>query len=61
MQPVIAFVGVTELTKAATQFTVRVYREREVSALGPLGGVLDAGEIDALYAVARHRRAWLAA
>ncbi|WP_449657794.1 nuclease-related domain-containing protein [Streptomyces longisporoflavus] len=61
VQPVIVFVGVTELTKAATQFTVRVYREREVSALGPLGGVLDAGQIDALYAVARHRRAWLAA
>ncbi|MEU6678553.1 nuclease-related domain-containing protein [Streptomyces sp. NPDC046925] len=61
VQPVIVFVGVTELTKAATQFTVRVYREREVSALGPLSGVLDAAQIDALYAVARHRRAWLSA
>ncbi|MWA15441.1 nuclease-related domain-containing protein [Streptomyces sp. BA2] len=61
VQPVIVFVGVTELTKAATQFTVRVYREREVSALGPLSGVLDAGQVDALYAVARHRRAWLSA
>ncbi|MGW7075097.1 nuclease-related domain-containing protein [Streptomyces sp. NPDC054866] len=61
VQPVIVFVGVTELTKAATQFTVRVYREREVSALGPLSGVLDARQIDALYAVARHRRAWLSA
>ncbi|MGW6023721.1 nuclease-related domain-containing protein [Streptomyces sp. NPDC055099] len=61
VQPVIVFVGVTELTKAATQFTVRVYREREVSALGPLSGVLDARQIDELYAVARHRRAWLSA
>ncbi|MEV8317772.1 nuclease-related domain-containing protein [Streptomyces sp. NPDC059900] len=61
VQPVIVFVGVTKLTKAATQFTVRVYREREVSALGPLSGVLDADQIEALYAVARHRRAWLSA
>ncbi|MFE0106047.1 nuclease-related domain-containing protein [Streptomyces sp. NPDC059009] len=61
VEPVLVFVGVTRLEKVATQLAVRVYREREVSALGPLSGVLDPEQIDAIYAVARHRRAWLMA
>ncbi|MEI5102453.1 nuclease-related domain-containing protein [Streptomyces sp. PmtG] len=61
VEPVLVFVGVTRLDKAATQFAVRVYREREVSALGPLRGVLRPEQISALYTVARHRAAWTAA
>ncbi|MEW2528183.1 nuclease-related domain-containing protein [Streptomyces sp. NPDC047071] len=58
VEPVLVFVGVTRLEKAPTQLAVRVYREREVSALGPLSGVLSPEQIDAVYAVARHRCAW---
>lgn len=61
VEPVIVFVGVTDLAKAATQLTVRVYREREVSALGPLSGVLDPGQVETVHSVARHRLAWLSA
>ncbi|WP_328438542.1 NERD domain-containing protein [Streptomyces sp. NBC_00444] len=61
VDPVLVFVGVTELKVVATQLTVRVYREREVSALAPLTGVLTADEVERIYAVARHRRAWLTA
>lgn len=61
VEPVLVFVGVTRLDRAPTQLAVRVYREREVSALGPLSGVLNPAQIDAVYSVARHRCAWLAA
>lgn len=59
VEPVLVFVGVTELKRAATQFTVRVYQEREVSALGPLSGKLAPEQVQKVYDVARHRRAWL--
>ncbi|MFI8931085.1 nuclease-related domain-containing protein [Streptomyces sp. NPDC053474] len=59
VEPVLVFVGVTRLEKAPTQLAVRVYREREVSALGPLSGVLSPEQIDTVYAVARHRCVWL--
>ncbi|MEU6823020.1 nuclease-related domain-containing protein [Streptomyces atriruber] len=61
VEPVLVFVGVTRLDKVSTQLAVRVYREREVSALGPLSGVLDPEQVDAVFAVARNRCAWLAA
>ncbi|MGX9886837.1 NERD domain-containing protein [Streptomyces sp. NPDC002276] len=59
VEPVLVFVGVTSLHRAATQYTVRIYQEREVSALGPLTGRLTAKQIEQVYAVARHRRVWL--
>lgn len=61
VEPVLVFVGVTRLDKVSTQLAVRVYREREVSALGPLSGVLDPEQVDAVFAVARNRCAWLEA
>ncbi|MFF7972217.1 NERD domain-containing protein [Streptomyces sp. NPDC007905] len=61
VEPVLVFVGVSDLKVVATQLSVRVYREREVSALAPLAGALSADQIEAIYTVARHRQAWLAA
>ncbi|MEW2163537.1 nuclease-related domain-containing protein [Streptomyces sp. NPDC007084] len=61
VEPVLVFVGVTDLEVAATQLKVRVYREREVSALAPLTGVWTPAEATRIYTVARHRRAWLEA
>ncbi|MER6013702.1 nuclease-related domain-containing protein [Streptomyces bluensis] len=59
--PVLVFVGVASLHRAATQYTVRIYQERQVSALGPLVGKLTPEQVERVYAVARHRRAWLRA
>lgn len=59
VEPVLVFVGVAALQRAATQYTVRVYQEREVSALGPLSGKLTLRQVEQVYAVARHQRAWL--
>lgn len=59
VEPILVFVGVKELPKAATQLHVRVYREREVAMLGPLTGTLTPEQVDIVYDVARHRRAWL--
>nr|WP_221348118.1 nuclease-related domain-containing protein [Streptomyces sp. REN17] len=56
--PVLVFVGVTDLKVVATQLTVRVYQERQVSALAPLSGVLTAEQVEQVYGVARHRQAW---
>ncbi|MEU3958858.1 nuclease-related domain-containing protein [Streptomyces buecherae] len=61
VEPALVFVGVTSLQRAATQFTVRVYQEREVAALGPLSGKLTPEQVERVYAVARHRRVWLKA
>ena len=57
----LVFVGVTELKVVATQLDVRVYQERQVSALAPLSGVLTADQVEQVYGVARHRQAWSAA
>lgn len=59
VEPVIVFVGITSLDRAATQYTVRVYQEREVAALGPLTGKLTPEQVEHVYSVARHRRVWL--
>lgn len=61
VQPVLVFVGTTDVKVAATQLTVRVYREREVSALAPLPAVLTPIQAEQIYNVARHREAWLTA
>ncbi|MEU1535292.1 hypothetical protein [Streptomyces fagopyri] len=57
-EPVLVFVGMTELKVVATQLGVRVYREREVAALAPLSGVLTAERVEQVYGVARYRQAW---
>ena len=58
VEPVLVFVGVTDLKVVATQLSVRVYRERQVAALAPLSGVLTAEQVEQVYRVARHRQAW---
>jgi hypothetical protein len=58
VEPVLVFVGVTDLKVVATQLSVRVYREREVAALAPLSGVLTVEQVEQVYGVARHRQAW---
>ncbi|WP_432174575.1 nuclease-related domain-containing protein [Streptomyces sp. Tue6028] len=58
VDPVLVFVGVTDLKVVATQLTVRVYQERQVAALAPLSGVLTAEQVEQVYSVARHRQAW---
>ncbi|MET7912706.1 nuclease-related domain-containing protein [Streptomyces avermitilis] len=57
--PVLAFVDVASVVRAPTQNTVRTYQEREVSALAPLTGRLTGEQVESLFAVARHKRAWL--
>ncbi len=59
VDPVLVFVGVASLHRAATQYSVRLYKEREVAALGPLAGRLTPEQVESVYAVARHRRVWL--
>ncbi|MEU0370588.1 nuclease-related domain-containing protein [Streptomyces sp. NPDC006283] len=58
VEPVLVFVGVTDLKVVATQLRVRVYQERQVAALAPLSGVLTAEQVEQVYSVARHRQAW---
>ncbi|MEV6023611.1 nuclease-related domain-containing protein [Streptomyces sp. NPDC052036] len=58
VEPVLVFVGVTDLKVVATQLSVRVYQERQVAALAPLSGVLTAEQVDQVYGVARHRQDW---
>ncbi|MFJ3797337.1 hypothetical protein ACIPSJ_13675 [Streptomyces sp. NPDC090088] len=61
VEPMLVFVGVTDLNVVATQLSVRVYREPEVAALAPLSGVLTAEQVERVYGVARHRQAWIRA
>ncbi|MER5752637.1 nuclease-related domain-containing protein [Streptomyces sp. NPDC002088] len=58
VEPVLVFVGVTDLKVVATQLSVRVYQERQVAAMAPLSGVLTAEQVEQVYSVARHRQAW---
>ncbi|BBC32963.1 Nuclease domain-containing protein [Streptomyces graminofaciens] len=58
VEPVLVFVGVTDLQVVATQLSVRVYQERQVAALAPLSGVLTGEQVERVYGVARHRQAW---
>lgn len=59
VEPMLVFVGVESLHQSNPQSPVRVCREREIAALGPLTGRLTAEQVEAVYAVARHRRVWL--
>ncbi|MEU5714200.1 nuclease-related domain-containing protein [Streptomyces sp. NPDC020403] len=56
---VLVFVGVTALEVVATPAGVRVYRDRQVSALAPLTGVLTPTQVEKVYDVARNREAWV--
>ncbi|MEC4016203.1 nuclease-related domain-containing protein [Streptomyces sp. H27-D2] len=58
VEPVIVFVGVSDLEKVVTLLDVRVYREREVAALGPTTGVLSLRQVEQVYEIARHRQIW---
>ncbi|WP_267246277.1 nuclease-related domain-containing protein [Streptomyces sp. PR69] len=58
VQPVLVFVGLAKLDVVPTQLDVRVYREREVAALGPLNGVFDTAQVERVYDVARDSRIW---
>ncbi|MEV4682687.1 nuclease-related domain-containing protein [Streptomyces kurssanovii] len=58
VQPVLVFVDAASLDVAATQTDVRVYRERQVSALAPLAGELTAREADRVHDVARLAEVW---
>ncbi|MEU1124815.1 NERD domain-containing protein [Streptomyces sp. NPDC005899] len=57
---VLVFVGVTTLDVIAAPPGVRVYRDRQVSALAPLTGVLTPTQVEKVYDVARRREAWSA-
>ncbi|WP_372408217.1 nuclease-related domain-containing protein [Streptomyces luteireticuli] len=59
VEPVLVFVGVASLERAATQHTVRIYREREVAALGSLTGTLTPEQVGQVFSAARYRRIWL--
>ncbi|GHD57087.1 hypothetical protein GCM10010336_03760 [Streptomyces goshikiensis] len=61
VEPVLVFVGIASLNRAATQYAVRIYQEREVAALGPLAGKLTPEQVEHVHSVARHRRVWLRA
>ncbi|MEO3973241.1 nuclease-related domain-containing protein [Streptomyces sp. CAU 1734] len=59
VQPVLVLTGVTGLTVPPAGLELRVYREREVAALGPLAGALTGARADLVHSVARDRRTWL--
>ncbi|MFG2428249.1 NERD domain-containing protein [Streptomyces sp. NPDC048590] len=59
VESVLVFTGVTGLEVAATPEGVRVYGERQVSALAPLTGVLTPTQVERVYDVARNAVAWL--
>ncbi|MFD3468793.1 nuclease-related domain-containing protein [Streptomyces sp. NPDC058682] len=61
VEPALVFVGIASLDRAATQYSVRIYQEREVASLGPLTGKLTPEQVEQVFAVARHRRVWLRA
>ncbi|MFS0694518.1 NERD domain-containing protein [Streptomyces nitrosporeus] len=55
---VVVFAGVTALEVVTTPPGVRVLRERQVSSLAPLSGVLTPTQVERVYDVARNREAW---
>ncbi|MDF6018835.1 NERD domain-containing protein [Streptomyces sp. JH34] len=59
VRTVLVFTGVTALEVVAAPAGVSVYRERQVSALAPLTGVLTATQVERVYDVARNAEAWL--
>ncbi|MFE5239235.1 MULTISPECIES: nuclease-related domain-containing protein [unclassified Streptomyces] len=58
VRTVLVFTGVTELEVVMTPADVRVLRERQLSALAPLTGVLTPTQVERVYDVARNREAW---
>jgi hypothetical protein len=59
VRTVLVFTGVTALEVAAAPAGVRVCRERRLSALAPLTGVLTPTQVERVYDVARNGEAWL--
>ncbi|MFF2730667.1 nuclease-related domain-containing protein [Streptomyces sp. NPDC058008] len=59
VRTVLVLTGVTALEVVAAPADVSVYRERQVSALAPLTGVLTATQVERVYDVARNAEAWL--
>ncbi len=59
VEPALVFVGTASLDRAATQYAVRIYQERDVAALGPLAGRLTMEQVEHVFSVARRRRIWL--
>ncbi|WP_323445976.1 nuclease-related domain-containing protein [Streptomyces yaizuensis] len=59
VQPVLVFTGVTALTVDPALSDVRVYQDRQISALGSLTGTLAPDRVTHLFTTARDRRAWL--
>ncbi|MGC0330623.1 hypothetical protein RKD23_003613 [Streptomyces sp. SAI-170] len=59
VEPALVFVGIASLDRAATQYSVRIYQERDVAALGPVTGKFTPGQVEQIFAVARRRRNWL--
>ncbi|GHB58799.1 hypothetical protein GCM10010331_53260 [Streptomyces xanthochromogenes] len=59
VEPALVFVGIEALQRAATQYDVRIYQEREVASLGPVSGAFTPEQVERVYTVARHRRVWL--
>ncbi|MFH8982205.1 nuclease-related domain-containing protein [Streptomyces varsoviensis] len=57
--PVLVLVAAGRVETASAPQGVRVLRERDVTRLGELGGVLHPERVERLYTVARNRRTWL--
>jgi hypothetical protein len=55
---VLAFVAPAALRVEPTLRDVRAVRDRELSALAPLSGVLSAAQVERVHRVARDRRVW---
>ncbi|MCB5165137.1 NERD domain-containing protein [Streptomyces bambusae] len=58
VNPLLVFVQPAAVELASPQQKVRVYDERTLAALAHVNGVLDARQVEQIYAVARHRQAW---
>ncbi|MGW7463156.1 nuclease-related domain-containing protein [Streptomyces xantholiticus] len=58
VQPVLVCVDAASLDVAPTLTDVRVYGERQLSALAPLSGELTAHQADRLYDIARRQGVW---
>ncbi|MER5772433.1 nuclease-related domain-containing protein [Streptomyces sp. NPDC001985] len=59
VEPVLVFVGVTELRVTSSGAGIRIYQDRQVSALACLSGALTPERVAEIFAVARDRRSWL--
>ncbi|MFG1667535.1 nuclease-related domain-containing protein [Streptomyces sp. Y7] len=61
VRPVLVLVAPADVAITASPREVRVLRDTEVAGLARTGGVLKPADVEALHAMARDRRVWLAA